>query len=84
MCVKQGLKREEAIDFLLGRLSSISAGVSKLSTDVCAISEFETRPKITLTPLKMLKRLYKRNWRALENLWVKRCRRKLDSNMTFG
>ena len=44
MFVKQGLKREEAIDFVREQLSSITAGVSKLSTDVCAISEFVTRP----------------------------------------
>ena len=43
MYFKQGLKREEAIDFPRERLSSISAGVTKLSTDVCAISEFVTR-----------------------------------------
>ena len=42
MYVEQGLKSEEAIDFLRERLSSMSAGVSKLSTDVCAISEFVT------------------------------------------
>ena len=43
MYFKEGLKCEEAIDFLRERLSSISAGVTKLSTDVCAISEFVTR-----------------------------------------
>ena len=43
MYVKQGLKREEAIDFVRERLALISAGVSKLSTNVCAISEFVTR-----------------------------------------
>ncbi|CAH3168235.1 unnamed protein product [Porites lobata] len=43
MYVKQGLKREEAIDFVRARLALISAGVSKLSTNVCAISEFVTR-----------------------------------------
>ena len=44
MYVKQGLKQEGVIDFVRERLSSISAGVSKLSTNVCAISEFVTRP----------------------------------------
>ena len=45
MNVEQGLKPEEAIDFLRERLSSISARVSKLSTDVCAILEFVRGPK---------------------------------------
>ena len=47
MYLKQGLKREEAIDFLARTAFLSKPGVSNLSTDVCAIREFVTRPKIT-------------------------------------
>ena len=53
MYVKQGLKREEAIDFFARR-----AFLNKRwSKDICAISEFVARPKKALFRLKMLKRL---------------------------
>lgn len=55
MYVKQGLKREETIE----NGHSQKALEYPLSTDVCAISKFVTRPKITLFRLKMLKRLWK-------------------------
>ena len=46
MYLKQGLKREEAIDFLARTAFLSKPGVSNLSTDVCAIPEFVTRPEI--------------------------------------
>ena len=46
MYLKQGFKREEAIDFLARTAFLSKPGVSNLSTDVCAIPEFVTRPKI--------------------------------------
>ena len=55
MYVKQGLKREETIE----NGHSQKALEYPLSTDVCAILKFVTRPKITLFRLKMLKRLWK-------------------------
>ena len=64
MYVKQGLKREEAIDFLRERLSSISLEYPNTPRH----SEFVIRPKIALFRLK---RLQKRNWSAQENYWVK-------------
>ena len=78
MYVKQGLKREKAIDFLRERLSLVSRGVSNLSTDVCAIPEFVRRPRITLAISTEI------GW-PRENYWVKeQCTRRSNGNMTFG
>ena len=72
--VKQGLKREEAIDFY-GETFLNTPGVSEHSTDVYAISKFITG--MTLFRLKMLKRLLKRNWKDQESYWdIEACTRK--------
>ena len=67
--VQQGLKREEVIDFLSRRLSSIRMEYQeRLSTDVCNISEFGSYNDNTVsTNLKMIdywQTVKKRMWRA--------------------
>ena len=78
MHLKQGLKREEAIDFLARTAFLSKPGVSNLSTDVCAIPEFVRRPKTTLAVSTEI------GW-PRENYWVKeQCTRRSNGNMTFG